>query len=46
VALREFNLREFLKKNFNFMSGVFTEVGLIVAIMLASLAICVFLILI
>jgi len=46
VALREFNLREFLKKNINFISGIFTEIVLIVAIMLASLAVCIFLIII
>ncbi len=46
VGLRDFSLREFLKKNINFISGVLTEVGLIAIIMLASLAICAFLVLI
>jgi len=39
VGLREFSLREFLKKNFNFITGIFSEIGLIILVILASFAI-------
>jgi len=46
MALRKFSLRAFLKKNFDFITGVLSEIGLTVIIMGAALAICLLLVLI
>jgi hypothetical protein len=46
MALRKFSLRAFLKKNFDFITGVLSEIGLTVLIMGAALAICLLLVLI
>ena len=46
MGLRKFSLRAFLKKNFDFIAGIVSEVGLTVAIMAVALAICVLLVLI
>jgi len=46
MALRKFSLRAFLKKNFDFITGVLGEIGLTVLIMGAALAICLLLVLI
>jgi hypothetical protein len=40
VGLREFSLREFLKKNLDLMTGIFAEIGLTVLVMLLSFALC------
>jgi uncharacterized membrane protein len=39
MGLRKFSLRAFLKKNFDFIAGVLSEIGLIVAIMAIALLI-------
>ena len=36
VGLRESSIRQFLRKNFNFMAGIFSELGLVLAIMVIS----------
>jgi hypothetical protein len=46
MGLRKFSLRAFLKKNFDFIAGIFSEVGMAAAIILAAFAICVLLALI
>ncbi|MEM2889735.1 MAG: hypothetical protein QW358_00085 [Candidatus Hadarchaeum sp.] len=38
VGLREVSLREFLKKNFDFITGLLSEIGLIVLVLLLSFA--------
>jgi len=43
MGLREFSLRAFLKKNFDFIAGIFSEVGLTLIVMGVTLAICVLL---
>lgn len=39
MGLRKFSLKAFLKKNFDFIAGVLSEIGLIVAIMAIALLI-------
>jgi hypothetical protein len=46
MALRKFSLRAFLKKNFDFITGVLSEIGLTVLIIGVALAICLLLVLI
>jgi len=46
MGLRRFSLRAFLKKNFDFIAGILSEVGLTAAIMVVAFAICVLLVLI
>jgi len=36
LGLRDFDIREFLKKNINFITGIFSEFGLIILIIMAS----------
>ncbi|MBC7218873.1 MAG: hypothetical protein H5T49_01865 [Hadesarchaea archaeon] len=38
MGLREFSLREFLKKNFDFLTGLLSEIGLVILVMLLSYA--------
>lgn len=38
VGLREVSLREFLKKNFDFITGLLSEIGLVALVLLLSLA--------
>jgi len=40
VGLREFSIRQFFKKNFNFIAGILSELGLVLAIMVVSIFIC------
>jgi hypothetical protein len=40
MGLRELSLRAFLKKNFDFIAGIFSEIGLTAAIILVAFAIC------
>jgi hypothetical protein len=44
MGLRKFSLREFLKKNFDFITGILSEVGLTVFIIGVTLAICLLLV--
>jgi len=46
MGLRKFSIREFLKKNFDFITGILSEVGLTALIMGAALIICLLLVLI
>jgi hypothetical protein len=46
MGLRKFSLRAFLKKNFDFITGVLSEIGLTMLIMGVVLAICLLLVLI
>jgi len=46
MGLRKFSLRAFLKKNFDFIAGIFSELGLIVITIGVALAICILLVLI
>jgi hypothetical protein len=46
MALRKFSVRAFLKKNFDFITGVLSEIGLTVLIIGVALAICLLLVLI
>lgn len=39
MGLRDFDIREFLKKNFDFITGVFSELGLIALLILAAFAV-------
>jgi len=40
VGLRESSIRQFLKKNFNFIAGVLSELGLVLAIMVVASLLC------
>jgi hypothetical protein len=40
MGLRQFSLRAFLKKNFDFITGILSEVGLTAVIMGVALMIC------
>jgi hypothetical protein len=40
MGLRQFSLRAFLKKNFDFIAGILSEVGLTAVIMGVALMIC------
>jgi hypothetical protein len=40
MGLRRFSLRAFLKKNFDFITGILSEVGLTAVIMGVALMIC------
>jgi len=46
MGLRKFSLRAFLKKNFDFITGILSEAGLTAVIMGVTLVICVLLALI
>jgi len=46
MGLRKFSLRAFLKKNFDFIAGILSEVGLTAVIIVVALAICALLVLI
>lgn len=39
MGLRKFSIREFLKKNFDFVMGILSEVGLAVMIIVVSMLI-------
>ena len=39
VGLRDFDIREFLKKNFDFVMGIFSEIGFVLILVVASLLI-------
>lgn len=36
MGLRDFDVREFLKKNVDFITGVFSELGLVILVILAA----------
>ena len=40
VGLRDFDFREFLKTNLDFITGIFSEIGLIILVILAFFVIC------
>ena len=40
VGLRESSIRQFLKKNFNFIAGVLSELGLVLVIMVVVSLLC------
>jgi len=44
MGLRKFSLRAFLKKNFDFIAGVLSEVGLAASIIAVGMLICLLLI--
>jgi len=44
MGLRKFSLRVFLKKNFDFITGILSEVGLTALIMGVALAVCLLLV--
>lgn len=46
MGLRESSVRQFLKKNFDFIAGVFSELGLAAVFMAIALAVCVLLVII
>ena len=44
MGLRKFSLRAFLKKNFDFIAGILSEVGLTAAMMAVAMLICLLLV--
>ena len=46
MGLRKFSLRAFMKKNFDFIAGIFSEISFAAMIMGVAFAICVLLALI
>jgi len=40
MGLRKFSLKAFLKKNFDFIAGILSEVGLAAAIMTITMLVC------
>ncbi len=46
MGLRKFSLTRSLKKNFDFIAGVLSEIGLALAVFVVSMLICMLLVLI
>lgn len=46
MGLRKFSLRAFLKKNFNFIAGILSEIGLTAVIIAIAFLICALLVVI
>jgi hypothetical protein len=44
MGLRKFSLVNFLKKNFNFIAGILSEIGLILLITAVAMFICLLLV--
>ncbi len=44
MGLRKFSLVNFLKKNFNFIAGIFSEIGLTLLIIAVAMLICLLLV--